>query len=192
MTVGGSAVAQVCSGVGRCQARILALILHLPPPPPRLPVIITCILMCSSHICGIGLMVIASLSNRLRSLWQGGNSCEGQQRLFYLRGWMVLSDSAGTCRVGLRLSFLGSPLQLQHPSLFLRGTITILIWLSWFLFGPLCWCYSSSGGAGGKLAAIRTRQPFLNSQRGRSVGYTEQLRIWKSDRLLELIHVRGC
>lgn len=49
-------------------------------------------------ICWICLIVIISLSNRL-SLWQGENSREGQRRLFHLRGWNILSVSAGTCSV---------------------------------------------------------------------------------------------
>lgn len=156
------------SGVWCCQVCVLAFVLHLPPWAPHLlgplclPVII-CVGMWSSHVCGIGLMVIISLSNQHRSLQQGENLREGQRRLFHLIGWIVLSVSDRMCNVSGAAAFSPPAASLtKHLSLFLCGTIRRLIWLSWCLSNPLCWCYVSLGSAGGKLAApLEHGSPFL-------------------------------
>lgn len=121
----------------------------------RWPVVISCILMCSLHICGIGVTVIIGLSNRRRGFLAG--------RKLKRRPAEVFSFERPNRPAGFRWNAQcvrgrGFPLRLQP--LFLRGTIRRLIWLSWSLCDALCWCYSSSGGAAGKLAAIRTLRHF--------------------------------
>lgn len=120
-----------------------------------LPVVISCILTCSLHICGIGVMVIIGLSNRRRGFLAG--------RKLKRRAAEVFSFERPNRPAGFRWNaqcVRGRGFSLRLQPLFLRGTIRRLIWLSWSLCDPLCWCYSSSEGAAGKLASIRTLRHF--------------------------------
>lgn len=75
---------------------------------------------------------------------------------------LLFTFSAGTygviqyasCRFLCR--FLSPSLRLQYLSLSLPGTIRRLIRLSFLLIDTLCWWCSSTGEAGGWVAAIRT------------------------------------
>lgn len=77
-----------------------------------------------------------------------------------------LSLSAGTSTVipwlsGSSLHLFPSPSsRRQYLSLSLSGTIRRLIRLSWLFLDALCWWCSSTGEAGGWVAAIRTWQHF--------------------------------